>query len=345
MFLYIITFIVFVMLVISMYKDLRSLLNPILLIIFLFFFYISLLQVFFDIGYSTIYTILLIAGFAGIPLAILVMGIFLIYNGIIILRKEGYSKTNILSLFLGISILLFYINFFITNMNNNYIRSILIDNPLLSIINGFIFYTFVLFVFSFVGYLFYSILYNIIPKNKSYDFIIIHGAGLINGEVVTPLLRKRIDKAIEAFHRSKNKDVKLIASGGQGSDEKISEAQAIYNYIESRGDVPLDRVILEDQSRTTYENLVNSKKLGEQIIDNPKFLFVTNDYHVFRTSTYAKRIKMKGDGLGCSTASYYIPSAFIREYVAIIVKLKWLFIFFYLLFFAVVFLSYIPYNF
>ena len=45
----------------------------------------------------------------------------------------------------------------------------------------------------------YSILYLFIPKKKHYDFIIIHGAGLLDGEKVTPLLKRRIDKAVEAY--------------------------------------------------------------------------------------------------------------------------------------------------
>ena len=44
--------------------------------------------------------------------------------------------------------------------------------------------------------------------------------------------------------------------------------------------------------------------------------------------------------MGSRTAGYYIPSAFIREYVALCVKLKWLFIFFYALLFIVLLLSY-----
>ena len=110
-------------------------------------------------------------------------------------------------------------------------------------------------------------------------------------------------------------NVKLIASGGQGGDEKISEAQAICNYILEETDVSMESILLEDKSRTTYENLLFSKEVGEQFVENPCFLFVTNDYHVFRTSTYARKLNMKGDGLGCRTAGYYIPSAFIREYV------------------------------
>ena len=99
-------------------------------------------------------------------------------------------------------------------------------------------------------------------------------------------------------------------------------------------------VILEDQSRTTYENLLYSKKLGEKLVASSQFLFVTNDYHVFRTSTYARKLGMKGDGLGCRTAGYYIPSAFIREFVALCVKLKWIFVFFYGLLFLALLLSY-----
>ena len=191
-----------------------------------------------------------------------------------------------------------------------------------------------------MAFILYSILYLFIPKKKHYDFIIIHGAGLLDGEKVTPLLKRRIDKAVEAYHKSKNSNIKIIASGGQGGDEKISEAQAITNYLLEETDVPQDAIILEDQSRTTYENLLFSKELGEKLVAKPQFLFVTNDYHVFRTSTYARKLKMKGDGLGCRTAGYYIPSAFIREYVALCVKMKWLFLAFYVLLSVLILIAY-----
>ncbi|WP_242822290.1 YdcF family protein [Mogibacterium sp. CM50] len=205
-------------------------------------------------------------------------------------------------------------------------------------------FSYMLFGTAFAGFILYSILYLAIPKNKHYDFIIIHGAGLKNGESVTPLLKKRIDKAIDAFRQSSNPGIKIIASGGRGSDEKISEAQAIANYIAEETDVPMDKVILEDKSTTTYENLLFSKKLGEALVDSPRFLFVTNNYHVYRTGAYAKTIGMLGDGLGCNTASYYIPSAFIREFIAICVKIKWVFIAFYALFFLMLAVSYLGRN-
>ena len=320
----------------SFWKDNRSLWNPVLFLLSLISSYFYLSYLFYKNGYENVQLAFYVFAFIVLPLLIFLSGIFLIYNGVILLKREGRSKTNYLSMGLGFLILLFFgiVALRLTNTSD-----LFYTNHLINLIFLFILYSYFIFGFAFAGFLLYSILYLIIPKKKHYDFIIIHGAGLLDGEKVTPLLKRRIDKAVEAYHNSKNPHIKIIASGGQGVDEKISEAQAITNYLLTETDVPRDAIVLEDQSRTTYENLLYSKKLGEKLVASPQFLFVTNDYHVFRTSTYARKLKMKGDGLGCRTAGYYIPSAFIREYVALCVKLKWLFMFFYgLLFLALLFL-------
>lgn len=336
--LYIITGIVIVAFIFSMLWDNRSMWNPALLIIGVFFSYLSLVQLFYTSGDENVYMITLAAGFLGVPFLVFLSGIFLIYNGFVLLKREGKSKVNYLSLGMGILIIAFYIMIFVRAYGtDNYI---FYQNPWLNIFFIFVIYSYVIFGFAFAGFFLYSLLYNFIPKRKNYDFIIIHGAGLLNGERVTPLLKRRIDKAVEAFKKSRNSNIKLIASGGQGADEKISEARAIFNYLMEETDVPGKAVLLEDQSKTTYQNLLFSKKLGESLVENPRFLFVTNDYHVFRTSTYAKKIGIRGDGLGCSTASYYLPSAFIREYVALCVKMKWMFAGFYALLIIAVAFSY-----
>ena len=334
MVLYGVTIFVLVALLFSMWKDNRSLWNPALLVIEVFFLYLSIANLFFSFGYENAHFVM-IAGFLLIPLLIILSGVFLIINGFILLKKEGFSKANLLSPIMGVVILLFFVFMwiragFVTTDYNHWINIPVI----------FIIYTYIIFGFAFVGFMMYSFVYLWLPKKQHYDFIIIHGAGLLNGERVTPLLKRRIDKAVQAFHQSKNPHIRLIASGGQGSDEKISEAQAMYNYLVENTDVPKEAILLEEKSTTTYENLLFSKELGEQFVENPRFLFVTNDYHVFRTSTYARQIGMQGDGLGCSTASYYIPSAFIREYVAMCVKMKKLFIGFELLYILLILLSY-----
>ena len=288
-------------------------------------------------GMRRFISLFFIFSFILLPILIFLGGIFLIYNGLILLKREGRSKANYLSMLLGIVILLFFalMSFRLGDRNE-----LFYTNHFLNILFAFIAYSYFIFGFAFVGFMLYSILYLFIPKKKHYDFIIIHGAGLLDGEKVTPLLKRRIDKAVEAYHKSKNPRIKIIASGGQGGDEKISEAQAICNYLLEETDVPREAILLEEDSTTTYENLLFSKEMGERLVTSPRFLFVTNDYHVFRTSTYARRIGMKGDGLGCRTAAYYIPSAFIREYIALCVKMRWLFITLYVLLILALIFSY-----
>lgn len=52
----------------------------------------------------------------------------------------------------------------------------------------------------------------------------------------------------------------LVTSGGQGPDEDVPEAVAMRDYLVERG-VPVDRILIDPDSRTTWENLANVKRL------------------------------------------------------------------------------------
>ena len=332
---YIITFVIVTAFIFSFHRDRRSFLNPALLMISIIFTYLSISRILYDFGYNSARHSLALSIFFGVQGMIVVGAIFLIFNGCILLKREGFSKTNLVSLFLGILVIAFYaVSFYYFTADTKAFNA----NPLPNILFVIAVYSYMIFCTAFISFLLYSFIYLTTPKKKIYDFIIIHGAGLRDGEYVTTLLKQRIDKAIEAFHNSSNPNIKIICSGGQGSDEKISEAKAMANYIASNAEVPMGRVILEEKSTTTYENLLFSKEIGEELVDKPKFLFVTNNYHVYRTSAYARKIKMDGDGLGCRTAGYYIPSAFIREFIAACVKIKWVFVALYAILFIFLFL-------
>lgn len=75
----------------------------------------------------------------------------------------------------------------------------------------------------FYNFLTVSFLYQFNRPRYNQDFIVVLGAGLINGETVSPLLAKRINKAI-AFYRAQSRATLnppiLLMSGGQGADEK-----------------------------------------------------------------------------------------------------------------------------
>lgn len=142
-------------------------------------------------------------------------------------------------------------------------------------------------------------------------YYVVLGAGLIQGEKVGKLLGNRIRAAVNAVRHEKTI---LVFSGGQGPDEKISEAKAMQKYAVEELNFPIERTILENQSRTTYENLVFSSELIKE-----KFLFFTSDYHVFRAALFAANIGIEAEGgRGGKTALYYRIPAFIREFIAVL---------------------------
>ncbi|MCL2112908.1 MAG: YdcF family protein [Streptococcaceae bacterium] len=148
-------------------------------------------------------------------------------------------------------------------------------------------------------------------RKMTAPYYVVLGAGLIQGEHVGKLLGNRIRAAVDAV---RDEQTILVFSGGQGPDEKISEAQAMQKYAVETLGFPFERTLLENQSRTTYENLVFSDKLLKD-----KFLFFTSDYHVFRAALFAAQIGLEAQGgRGGKTAMYYRVPAFIREFIAVL---------------------------
>jgi uncharacterized SAM-binding protein YcdF (DUF218 family) len=146
------------------------------------------------------------------------------------------------------------------------------------------------------------------------------GCGLQRGDTVTKLLAGRLDRAIQQYALDGMKAT-LLVSGGKGADEKVSEAFAMKEYLLGKG-IPETQVIMEDKSASTLENMKFSKKIMEEIKPDYTCIAVTSNYHVLRTAILAKNVGLNAQGIGGKTAFYYLPAAFIREYVAIIFNYK-----------------------
>lgn len=156
------------------------------------------------------------------------------------------------------------------------------------------------------------------------DFILILGCALMKDGTPTPLLKARADRALEfAAEQEKESGKKaiFIPSGGKGEDEVISEAQSIRNYLLERG-VDESRIILEDRSTSTYENMLFSKQIIDSIDPKAKVLFSTNGFHVFRSGLMAHRVKMRAVGIGSKTKWYFWPNALVREFVGLLTRHK-----------------------
>jgi len=113
----------------------------------------------------------------------------------------------------------------------------------------------------------------------------------------------------------------VVTSGGQGPDEDLPESHAMAGYLVENG-VPRERILLEDRSRTTFENLTFSAEIMKERKADYRCTVVTNNFHVLRAALIARRAKVNGQVIGSPTAWYFWPSATIREFVAILVDHK-----------------------
>ena len=80
----------------------------------------------------------------------------------------------------------------------------------------------------------------------------------INGEEPSRTLRSRLEAA--RHYMEAHPDCLCVLSGGQGQDETISEALCMHKWMTSQG-IPAERLLLEDRSATTLENLSFSAAL------------------------------------------------------------------------------------
>lgn len=153
------------------------------------------------------------------------------------------------------------------------------------------------------------------------DFLIILGAGLEKDGTPSRILRERADLAC-AFYTDQiektGKTACFIPSGGQGSDEIISEAESIKAYLCSKN-IPETQILPEDQSTNTAENMRFSKAIITETQPNGKIAFFTSDFHVFRAGLKARRVKMRAVGMGAPTRWYFWPNASVREFAGLMI--------------------------
>ena len=254
------------------------------------------------------------------PIA-LITSILVTISNVKLIRKEGKSFKNLLGLFLGIFIC-------ISTLLPDYIYGILMKSQKINIYNlnsiGPYLYSFIeSLIYLTITYIECILIGTIIlaikavKKKVEYnkDYMIILGCKIKEDGTLTPLLKGRVDKAIE-FRKEQleltKKDLIFIPSGGKGKDEVISEAEAMKNYLLEQG-IKEKNIIVENKSKNTYENIKYSNKLIKDKKTN--IGFSTTNYHVLRAGLIATNQGLKIEGIGSKTKTYFWINAFIREFI------------------------------
>ncbi|HBH96131.1 MAG TPA: YdcF family protein [Ruminococcaceae bacterium] len=151
------------------------------------------------------------------------------------------------------------------------------------------------------------------PQNP--DVAIVLGCKVQKSGNPSLMLSKRIDAAYEFL--SDNPDVICIVSGGQGPDEPASEAEIMKSRLTERG-ISEERIIAEDKSESTRENIENSIAiLKEKNIDAAEAAIVTDGFHQLRAALIAKEYDLVPTAVNAETPPWLAASYWIREWFAL----------------------------
>ncbi|AHH99449.1 YdcF family protein [Kutzneria viridogrisea] len=249
-----------------------------------------------------------------VPLSIMALAGFLIANGVTMLRREGRSLGNLLSLLVGLGIIGFVLlGMFAAGTRNELLMAVVFS---LTAVLGYI-------SFVFVCFLLYALFYGRIRYRRDADFVVVLGSGLLGGNRVPPLLAGRLDRARTAYEamRARGGQPLILTSGGQGPDEDLPEGRAMADYLVAAG-VPEEHLLVEDRSATTEQNLTFSRAIMAEHKPDYRCVVVTSNYHVLRAALLTRRTKVNGQVIGSRTAMYFLPSAVIREFVGVLAEHK-----------------------
>jgi len=124
--------------------------------------------------------------------------------------------------------------------------------------------------------------------NVQGDAAIVLGAALW-GKDLSPVFRERVNHAIQLYRSRKVR--KLIFTGAQGSQNEPSESAAARRYAVENG-VPIEDILIEESSHTTYENLFYAKQVADAH-GLKKVLIVSDPLHMKRAVVMAKDLGLE----------------------------------------------------
>lgn len=153
------------------------------------------------------------------------------------------------------------------------------------------------------------------------DYLIVLGAG-VNGSAPSLSMVNRLEAALDYLETYP--DAVAIVSGGQGAGEDVTEASAMRDWLVAHG-MPESRIVQEDQSTSTRENLENSFAIIRSRGGDPAdgVAVVSSEYHLYRAKQMARALGAKPLGVAAETtlptmrANYFIREAFAAAYMQV----------------------------
>ncbi len=247
-------------------------------------------------------------------------------SNIALIRHEGKRRRNFLGILISalmlIGLIITFVIFFGRNLENPAISGV--KEQVVTVAQNIYAAAYVYFECMLIGAIICGLIAARHVPSRECSHIVILGCGFRKDGTLPPLLRGRVDKAIEFWNMQKEENKSqavFVPSGGQGPNECMPEASAMQNYLLSQG-IPAESIYPEDKSRNTYQNMEFSKALIEDKDPGAKVIFSTTNYHVFRSGVWASLAGLRAEGIGSDTKWWFWPNAFMRECVGLLAN-KW----------------------
>lgn len=253
-----------------------------------------------------------------------VLSVGLTIAGVIVVRREGFNWKNFLGVLMGVSLcaatlLPELVNVFLQQTTFLDVHNEQSAAPYVQrFIEAAVFMSLTYVEYILISTAFVTVFAaRRVPKLDK-DYLLILGCYVKPDGTPGNILKGRIDRAIE-FRQMQaeqtGKDLVLVPSGGQGSDEVISEAEAMKKYLIRCG-VDEKDILTESRSVNTRENIKFSDALIRERTKRAKVAFATTSYHVFRAGVIASNLGLHFEGVGAKTRTHFWINAFVREFLA-----------------------------
>ena len=250
---------------------------------------------------------------------LLIFSVALVVSNVSLIRHEGFRVVNLLGIVLAVlliggEVVIYTWDFYVSGSQTEVMIHDMLTN--------FVAAVYLYFECMLLGTMVAAALAARYEPAKDKDCIIILGCGIRKDGTPTPLLRGRLDRALD-FARAQTEQTGkapiFVLSGGRGPDECISEAECTRRYLAQQG-VSQAQMVLEDQSTDTAENMAFSKEKILSLNPDGKVAYSTTNYHVFRAGLLARRVKLRAQGMGARSKWYFWPNASVREFVGLLTQ-------------------------
>lgn len=146
-------------------------------------------------------------------------------------------------------------------------------------------------------------------KKLNADCIMVLGAGIIDAETPTDMLRDRLDAGILLYRNSVAPKILLTGDNGTVTHNEI---HVMLNYVKRAG-VPEEDIFCDHAGFSTYDSMYRAKSIFEV----EHLIVVTQTYHEYRALYIAEKLGLSAKGVASDQEKYRgQPVRELREVLA-----------------------------